>query len=284
MATKLNLLDPKNRLFKNIKDGNVPPWWKDIVEDPNVYIELRKGYKMDVYFNGGAIFSEVKCHKGKYSWKTHSKYLIKSEYVRNNGSIPQIKIGDACWLNEVKSNIRTHYPKSSEKGFQARLRTKLHYFLDTEFAFNDKANNRFDMIWLDIRNKKIVIVELKLTDNKELLDGSIDKQLDKYRDLIKDHNDSLQAYFSSVFDCKKSINILSEELKEIDSIKDFTIEQKPLLVIGDCTQVWIDEHKDKINDKLKDIAYGVYYYGEPSHCNLVNKSSRNRYIFNNVCE
>ncbi len=283
MATKLTCLDPQNALFENIKRGNTPEWWDNVIKDPEVYIELRKGYRMDVYYNGGAIFCDVRFVNGEYTWKTHAKYLIKTEYIGPQENISQIRIGESDWLTQIKNNIRKHYPTSSEKGYQAKLITKQHYFIDTEFAYNDEDQNRFDLVWLDVNKKKIVVVELKLTDNRELYNGSIYKQLDKYVKLIKTHGDELRRYFISIFDCKKVIGVLSDELKGIDNINDFTLESKPLLLVGGCTNDWIDNHKEELNNKLKEVALGVYYYGESGyngyHCNIISKPTKNRDIF-----
>lgn len=283
MATKLTCLDPKNALFENIKKGNTPEWWDDVIKDPEVYIELRKNHQMDVYYNGGAIFREVKLVNGEYTWKTHAKFLCKSEYIGPKEPITQIRIGESDWLRKIKNNIKTYYPTSSEKGYQAKLITQQHYFIDTEFAYNGdvvdddvvvddvvddrkrkrkRNGNRFDLVWLDVKKKKIVVVELKLTDNGELYTDSIYKQLDKYVKLIEAHGDKLQKYFKRVFDCKKAIGLLPDELKGIENINDFTIEPKPLLLVGNCSKDWIPKNKEKLNDKLKEVALGVYYYGD----------------------
>ncbi len=282
MATKLTYLDPKNALFENIKKGNTPEWWDDVIKDSEVYIELRKGYQMDVYYNGGAIFREVKLVNGEYTWKTHAKFLCKSEYIGPKETITQIRIGESDWLRKIKNNIRTYYPASSEKGYQAKLITKQHYFIDTEFAFNDDDRNRFDLVWLDVNKKKIVVVELKLTDNGELYTGSIYKQLDKYVQLIKARDEELRRYFISVFECKKAIGLLSDELKGIEDINDFTLESRPLLLVGGCTNDWINKHKEELNNELKKVSLGVYYYGDSEfnryHCNII-ESAGNRYLF-----
>lgn len=282
MATILNPLNPNNQLFVELANGNYPQWWSDVMNDKDVYIEIRKGYRLDVYHNGGAIFRDVKFVKGEFTWKTHAKYLIKGEYVGPNGIISQITLDEPNWLNAIKKNIRTYYPTASEKGFQAKLRTKQHYCLDTELAFNDdKDKNRFDVVWLDTKKKKIVVAELKLPDNGELFDESIHNQLEKYVKVINKQKTCFEAYFKSLFQCKKKIGILSEQLQKIDNIDDYTMEEKPLLVVGGCTQPWIDEHCNDINERVRDVAYGVYYYGKGSysdyHCNL--ESGKNRYIF-----
>lgn len=279
MATQINELNPRNILFRSIKSGVIPEWWDEIKNDNDLYIEIRKNYKIDVYYNGGAIFGSTNFKKGSYNWKTHSKYLIKSEYVHNNDSINRIIIGADNWLSEIKSNMKKHYPSDSEKGYQAKLRTQKPYFLDTEFAFNDKDNSRFDLVWVDKFNKKFLVVELKLPNNKELFDGSITNQVKKYKELISNHKIELEKYFRSLFKCKKEIGILSEELNLIEDIEEYTMADKPLLVVGNCNQEWINQNHETINDAVKEAAAGVYYFGNPNHCNIIKNTKRNRFIF-----
>lgn len=64
-----------------------------------------------------------------------------------------------------------------------------------------------------------------------------------------------------------------------DTPKDFTIHPKPLLVIGGCEQAWIDKNKDLINDKVRSIAYGTYYYGSVGSCDLEQREHKNRFKF-----
>lgn len=279
MATKLHQLKTSHRLFTTIK-RNPPGWWNVVIADPDTYIEVRKGCRLDVYCNGGAIFGDVKVTPtGDITWKTHAKYLIKSEYIGPGDKIGQIQITDPATLKLVQNNIKKHYPTSSEKGYQAKLRLRQGYFLDSEFAFNEDDKNRFDLVWLDRHRKKIVFTELKLSDNPELLNGKIYDQLCKYSKLLHTRKDELEKYFKSLFLCKKEIGILPEQMRKWKDIEDFSLECRPLLVVGGCTQQWIDDNHDKINNQVKGIAYGAYYYGSPNHCNLIDKSNGNRYVF-----
>ena len=279
MATKIKPLNPQNILFKSLRTGLQPIWWDEIIQSSDVYIEIRKDYQIDVYYNGGAIFGSTKLVNNCYNWKTHSKYIIKSEYVYDNDPINRIIIGEDKWLDKIKSNMKKHFPSDSEKGYQAKLRTKKPYFLDTEFAFNDKDNSRCDLIWVDKSNKNFLVVELKLPNNKELFDGSIKNQIKKYKDLISNHKNELEKYFRSLFECKREIGILSKELNLIEDINEYTMADKPLLVVGDCNQEWINQNHKSINNAVKDNAVGVYYFGNPNQCNIIKKTKKNRFIF-----
>ena len=86
--------------------------------------------------------------------------------------------------------------------------------------------------------------------------------------------------FPKVFAIKKSLNILAEGLRSLDSLSDFTLEQKPLLLFGDCKQEWIDQNAGHIDKRIENVAVGAYYFGNPKYnCDLISKTKQNRHIF-----
>ena len=92
-----------------------------------------------------------------------------------------------------------------------------------------------------------------------------------------DKDKVLKEYYSKVFEIKKDLNILSDELKKLKDLEDFTVESKPLLLFGDCSEDWIKNNSEDINLKIKSVAYGAFYFGSP--CIIKAESKRQRYIF-----
>lgn len=296
----MNKLSRNNSLFTELVKQK-PTWWLNLVNDDSIYIDIRKDNYIDVYYNGGNIIRELRFKNGKFSGSINYKYLVpvKSEYINYDFDKPsvgiqqsQVNLLDVNNFNSdslklIKNNISTHYPASSEKGIQARFVKNAKCFLDTEMAYNDgNSLLRIDLVWIDTANKKIVFVELKTMGDNRLYSSEITDQLKKYHEFAIKYEQKIIDYYSKVFEIKKMLGILPEGLKELDSISNYKLELKPLLLFGDCQQAWINsnanETKDNIgiNNRIKDVAVGVYYFGSTDrNCDLISKSSRNRFIF-----
>jgi hypothetical protein len=281
----MNRLNPNNLLFKNL-ENNPPNWWKTLVNDKDIYIEIRKDNYMDVYYNGGNIIKELRFEKGEYTGRIHYKYLLsdKADYIAYNFSAdgksmikkPAVDLlsfknfNENGVLDRIKANISWHYPAASEKGVQARfILQKDSCFIDSEFAYStDDGLMRIDLVWLDLKLKKIVPVELKLMGDSRLYNHEIADQLKTYATFFENNQSELLKYYQKVFEIKKRLSILSEGLKGLSPIDDFTILTKPLLVIGGCTEAWIKNNQDDISKLVSSVAYGTIYYGSVGSCDL----------------
>jgi hypothetical protein len=280
MAKKLvtleETLDEKDPLFTNLESNNKPGWWVSLVRDPEIYIDIRKGNYIDVYFNGGGLIKNLKHNGTRFEGEVHYKYLLTEEaknhqkdgssyikYAISNNSIsiknPQVQLikfnnFDKNVLDQIKSNIKIYQQDYGEKGIQAAFVTKTGCFIDSEFAYNyEKSRNRIDLVWIDKKRMKIQPVELKTIGNKQM-HSKITMQLEKYRDFVEDHERLLLSYYKKLFIIKKKLNILPRDLQKLDSLDDYTMAVKPLLLLGDCNQEWIKNNASSINDRIKKIA------------------------------
>ncbi len=301
----LKKLNPKNKLFVEL-EKNPPEWWKNLVDDKEVYIDIRRDKSkeyIDVYYNGGAIIRELIYKDNNFSGEINHKYILpsKSEYIKYNFNgnnistkkdiINLIKTSkfEKDELRKIKDNIEDHYKNNSEKGIQAQFVNKTDYFLDTEFA-TPNNKERIDLIWVDTKNKKIIFVELKRKENPELFnekgeETGIYKQLDKYKKFIEENEKEILDYYKKIFEIKKNLNILPNGLKKLESLEGYSLEKKPLLLIGNCSETWIKNNSAKIDEKIKDVAVGAYYFGSAKEtssgkrsCNLT-KNNKYKHIF-----
>ncbi|MCP4143292.1 MAG: hypothetical protein GY755_23890 [Chloroflexi bacterium] len=290
----MDKLDVGNKLFLELK-SNPPTWWENLLRDEDLYIEIRKDNYIDVYFNGGGIIRKLKFTRGEYSGSIHFKYLLsdKAEYIKYDFTTPKVFLAqekikllsfvnfDPEVLRRIKNNIKNHYSANSEKGIQARFINKAGCFLDTEFAYNYADNKlRIDLIWVDKHNKKILFVELKTMGDSRLYTNEIHEQLKKYHDFSCRFEGEIVDYYQKLFAIKKSLNILPAGLKSLDSLEGFTLEKKPLLLFGDCNQVWINQNTGNIDKRIKNVAIGAYYFGGATYnCDLIPKTKKNRHVF-----
>lgn len=291
----LNINHP---LYQELKN-NPPTWWNNLKSDPEIYIDVRKDNSLNVYHNGGSII-KLEWDKG-YKAKIHYKYIpyySDKDYMSFNfqdGNIfideHKVEVIDIMnfskeSLKKIKKRINDFYEDESEKGIQGRYVTSnIHgpkstngFFIDTEFKYKD---SRVDMIWVDFKNKKIALVELKLIGDRRLFENNnsreenIFNQLKKYWNFATDNRDSLVKYYNKVYLIKKELDILPKFIEE-ESLEKYDVIEKPILLVGDCPQAWIDNNADKLNEMIKKVAYGCCYHGKTNYnFSVPYKDSRN---------
>lgn len=308
-------LNEKDKVFEYLEENN-PVWWERLRMDPEINIEVRKDNYIDVYYNGGAIIKRLQYDKNKnrISGAIHFEYIplirINDDndcyipYNLNNiditiaeDKIKPISINnfDKKSIKAIKKRITKYNNSSSEKYIQSNFVKNDHYYIDFEFAYKHmckrKSKNkdgefvqqstiRIDLVRVDVKSKQIVFVEVKRMLDARLDSNEARDQLRDYKDFIKANKENLLNYYKKVFNIKKKLGILPIELDKLDSLEGFSICNKPLLLFGDCTQKWIDENSCKLDSKIRDIALGCYYFGNPKpKANLILKTTKNKHIY-----
>lgn len=300
-------IDINAALFNRLSD-ETPEWWKNLIADTDVYIDIRKNNYINVYVNGGSIMN-LKGSK-EYKAKIHFEYIplkkagdyLPFDFEEGHISIPDIDSiplnnFDAVSLKKIKTRIKKFYPNSSEKGIQGKYvtdnnrKTKSNgFFIDTEFQYTlnkdqDDKSGRVDLVWVDLKRKEIVLVELKTMGDARLFDKnctdpeSIDIQLKKYAEFAKKNEKMMIDYYDKVFQIKNKLKILPSFATET-SLSKYNLVKKPILIIGDCTQNWIDTNAEGLNSKIKNIAHSCIYQGiKTSTFKIPEKSVGNIYTF-----
>ncbi|MCL0051329.1 hypothetical protein M1M97_01465 [Thermodesulfovibrionales bacterium] len=273
-------------LFQRLKN-DPPQWWKNLKDDRELYIDIRKDNYINVYYNGGSIMKLEGA--SKYRAKINVEYIPlegEKEYLPfnfQNDNISFLKhkpieLGNFSKksLGEIKKWIKKFYPNSSEKGIQGRYVIKNKkgngFFIDTEFQYDYK---RIDMVWVDLEKKKIAFVELKTIGDKSLYKKTIGEQLKKYSDFAKKYKNELIKYYSEIYLIKEKLGLLPKFVK-VKSLEDYELIEKPILLVGDCTQEWIKNNAEELNGNIKDVAFGSLYQGKDTYnFRIPYESSRN---------
>ncbi len=283
-------------LFRRLKD-DPPLWWENLKSDSELYIDIRKNNNLNIYHNGGSIM-KLEGDKG-YKAQIHIEYIplnkpnsyLPFEFHNGNIFLNELKTIEIDnfekeSLEGIKKRIRKFYPNDSEKGIQGKYVISAHnksrnsngFFIDTEMQYENK---RIDMVWVDLVSKKIVFVELKtIGDQRLFIDGNssnetIDKQLKKYFEFACENKDSLLDYYNRIYFIKKDLGLLPDFVNE-NSLSNYELIEKPILLVGDCTNKWIDKNAQDLNSQLKDIAFGCIYHGRSTYnFKIPFKTSRN---------
>lgn len=255
-----NLLDLKHRLYEILQSNKAPKWWPELKKDVELYIEIRKGNILDVYYQGGRM-AEIKYNNStqNITVTTHPKYLgYDNEYkedenyykksIKKDGTIEYVPIYQDCqeWLlnkkEELKANIRKHYSgdkdgeKTSEKFIQGELiingRDK---YLDSEFAHcfyvGDRNTIRIDMV--KIEDGRVVFEELKRIGDARLRtskgDPEIITQMNNYRIFLEKNKGVLTNYYRTLYKIKKHLGL---PVPKVDDVEKITVDPEPQLIIA----------------------------------------------------
>lgn len=65
----------------------------------------------------------------------------------------------------------------------------------------------------------------------------------------------------------------------MNSLESFEFEEKPILLVGDCTQRCITDNIERIDLKLRGVAYASFYQGEKTRTlRIPPKSQGNKHV------
>ncbi|MBP7652155.1 hypothetical protein KA977_01950 [Candidatus Dependentiae bacterium] len=292
-----SFLDKNHKLFEKLAK-NPPIWWDVLKNDKEIIIEIRKDNSIDVYYKGGAIITSLKFSKNLFHGKIHYEYIplkceLKNPYIlykitddkisfdQKNCKILELNNFSREDLKFLKKRIALFNTPDSEKSIQYSFVENDPYFIDSEFEYPfENSTIRIDLIRIDTQSKKIVFVEVKRIGDARLFNAEISIQLKQYSNFIKKYSEELLGYYKELFEIKKKLNLLSDELKKISNLDNYEILSKPLLLLGDCQQSWIDNNSKNIDNKISETAIGAYYLGGTSYkSNLISKTFKNKHIF-----
>ncbi|MCL1932074.1 MAG: DUF4263 domain-containing protein [Treponema sp.] len=294
-------LDPSNKTFDELKTGKYP-WWENLKKNEKISIQIRQGNTIDVYYNGGAILSQLRYDVSKkiFAAQIHPKYIplendarYQSLSLTQNGvEFPkQIKTMDFSQfedekLKAVMDRIEKYYGTESEKAIQFKFIAKDTFIIDAELQ--TEKHGRIDLVRLDESVKKIVLIEVKTMADPRLFVESgkgkenIHDQLKKYHEFAVDYQDNILVYYEKVLQIKNDLGLTKPDVKKL-KINNWKVECKPLLVFGDCEKAWIKKYADDIDKKIKTVAYGAFYFREPIYTLDLNpKSKKGRHFFSNT--
>jgi hypothetical protein len=296
-------LNPSDKTFVELKSGKYP-WWDNLKKNENIFIQVRQSNNIDVYYNGGAILSQLQYadRKKMFIAQIHHKYIpLENKAIYQSLSLTpngvefpkEIKTMDLSQFEDKKLKavmdlIKKYYDTESEKAIQFEFIANDPFIIDAELQ--TEKHGRIDLVRLDESVKKIVLIEVKTMGDSRLYTESkakskskypkenIEDQLKKYHEFTVDNQDSILDYYIKVLQIKNDLGITEPVVKKL-KINDWKVECKPLLVFGDCEQAWIDKYAEGIDKKIKKVAYGAYYFGDTKYSLNLLKRSKNRHVF-----
>ncbi len=258
-------LNPNAKLFEEIKI-QMPNWWIQLINDKELYIDIRKNNSINVYYFGGSI-AKIE-YKDGFVAKVHQKYLgdFKSLGKSKKGNdkfkynLLDLSLLTEKKIEEIKSQIKKTYLKHiederpAEKWIQGKLIVGNSNYIDSEFQFNQNTEIgklRIDLI--ELLSGELSFVELKgITDSRLRNDKErninipeIIEQMEKYKLFIKSYKTDLKEYYKTLLEIKQNLKLttISETV--------FNINEKPKLIIVDTYKKMTNKREERIFDIKK---------------------------------
>ena len=246
MIATLNAnLDKDAQIYTDLKKQ--PDWWLKLLAINGVYVEIRKGDIVDVYYEGGRM-AELRYKNKKLVATCHPKYLDKTVSKGTNPKYEDcfefLKKDPEFIIKEIKKNYSQKGEKDKEDVSEKKIQgdmicSRNPIYLDSEFAHRYEVGKqqtiRFDLV--TIRNNEILFIELKRIKDNRLLNKDDDEpeileQMDKYTKFIKANKAKLLEYYKDLYGIKKSLGL---PVPECD-IEKLSICETPHLIIMNTYQ------------------------------------------------
>lgn len=238
-------LDENDNLFKILSKDPKPKWWELLINDPDLYCNIRKNNRINVYYRGASIMSlsakgdEIKAEIHNY-YLGYEKKLCEQVNVRY-GNVELKPEEIVCRIPTIKKRVEANKKNiacldgdekngknySSEKFVQSQMYINSKQYIDTEFALqlDNGTDIRIDLVRLS-KDGKICFEELKLIDDSRLKPSGknpaeILMQMENYDKFLKEASrlkgeksePIIIEYYEKVLRIMKAIGILRTEIK-----------------------------------------------------------------------
>jgi len=243
-------LNPEAEIFKVIKSKQ-PAWWKLIVEDEELYIDVRKDNYINVYYLGGSL-TKIQ-YKDGFLLEIHHKYL-NLETSKKTYVLLDPELLDKVKIEDIKSNIKNslrnlQYEHPSEKRIQGELIIQNSNYIDSEFQFNqDKKNGKLRIDLIELKNGILSFVELKgISDNRlrndekrNFSETEIITQMKMYEKFISKYKNEIEEYYKKLIAIKLDLDLIK------CSNADFILNLTPKLLIANTYKKDTKRRKERV--------------------------------------
>ena len=195
--------------------SKLPEWWKTIINDNSLYVNVRKNNRVNVYYRGASVMELSMNRYKSIQGKIHSKYLqINCNKYRTEK--PETIVEK---LHSIKAAIENHQTTSKPEGLCEKAIQGLTYvegkYIDTEFeyVYPNRLITRIDLTTIN-DDGMIEFVELKRISDPRLLkkdlslkNEEIRRQIDDYNSFICEHKEEIVQYYKLLQQILKKIGI-----------------------------------------------------------------------------
>ena len=195
--------------------SKLPEWWKTIVNDKSLYVNVRKNNRVNAYYRGASVMELSMDRHKSIQGKIHSKYfqIDSKSYITEK---PEIIVEN---LHSIKVAIENHQITSNPEGLCEKAIQGLMYvegkYIDTEFEYvhPNRLITRIDLTTIN-DDGMIEFVELKRISDPRLLkkdlslkNEEIRRQMDDYNTFISEHKENIIQYYKLLQQILKNIGV-----------------------------------------------------------------------------
>jgi len=267
---------------------NPPAFLANLTSDPELFLEIRDN-SITVYYRGKAVIRNLCIRDGQICGSIHYRYIPitrpDSRYVSvalgESGfeympPVGPISLGflSAEVLAEIKLTVRSTNPGKEGGVIQGAVMRPENQIVDQEIKFQDagyRVADKIDICIFDQHVNGFSMVEVKgILDNRLIAtDGSVPEvinQMQRYRVRIEANAACLVEAFVHIVKLKRELG-LRDRLSEIPEAVPRKIVDRPLLVIGGCSKIDVDEilaaegRWQPLMDHLPKVASGLILCG-----------------------
>lgn len=290
--------------------------WREIISlsnaDKDINVQIRP-HSLNVYYKMNSLLKIDLKGKDRLQYSLNYKFVPLIKKIKTKDYVTLIANGRQLDAPEPSDQYQYEFickdilnkgnfdilkeqislSATKEKEYQSTLIYKnRNTIIDAEVAFNEAEENdrledskevsgertRIDLLNYDKNINKIVAIELKTLFDGRLYNGEIKEQLRGYSSFLTKKEKDIQKAYAGAIRAKKTLGLLgpNSQLAEID-FNEVKIENKPLLAVICYNQDLIDVFRKKIEDAVKGVAYGVFFFGKSGDLNI--RCSKNRTIF-----
>lgn len=241
MAKNYFQLDENAVLFNLLRETK-PDWWSTILKDRELYINIRKGNRINVYYKGFSVMELSLSRKKELQAKIHSTYMGKDTCGYLEHLDPNFIIEHLAAVKQVIDNNNDKHRNMPEGRCEKEIQGLCYVhgeYLDTEYEFvreiPQRLITRIDFTTIT-DDGLIEFVELKRITDKRLLvslksenEPEILKQIKDYNAFIYDNEISICDYYRMVQRIMHSLGVKNRLVEcEIKGV----VENVRLLLAG----------------------------------------------------
>lgn len=221
-------LDPNAPIFSILEEEQAL-WWKTVCNDKELYINIRKDNRINVYYKGASVMDLKHDPIDGFIAYINDKYINEDnhcKYKKCKDGYLKIKPEDIIdMLESIKRNIfqvqckkgRKNNPeKISEKEFQGEEYLRGRYIdSEYEFVYSQPKHKRIRIDLISINSDGLIeFIELKRISDGRLLKVEDSKkipeiidQIHNYNRFINEYSDDILSYYKRIQQIMKMINI-----------------------------------------------------------------------------
>lgn len=225
-------LDADAYLFRYLSKENNVEWWQKILNDEELYVNIRKNNRINVYFRGASVMELSWTRENIVRASIHKEYIsLRNGLLGSDDYFKTFQPEEIVKrIDEIKQNIINYKQPNNPEGASEKTIQGLMYvkggYIDTEFEFVREMPNRLitRIDFTTITPEGLIeFVELKRISDNRLLKKDTNLKKEEIRTQIRDYNDFIAKHKEDIANYYKQIQIVMRNIGVCNPLCDVNI-------------------------------------------------------------